>query len=156
METVSKNNNPHSFQFEVSAFLSAARSVLQYMNKEVNGTTGQKWYDDTVAKSSVFRFFKDRRDVNIHAEPLALSLKVDTFDIVSISLSESVNVVKRDSDGNVIEVIMTQNTNDLGLTEPSGRSVAYRYSFPDWVGKEDVLQSAEKYVTELRNFVKEG
>src|SRR4030067_3783407 len=59
-----------AFRYYLSAFLSSARSVLQYAREESKNTGGLDWYDTTVARSDVLGFFKDKRDVNIHGEPV--------------------------------------------------------------------------------------
>ena len=56
-------NTPENFQYELSAFLSAARSILQYSLKEAQHKSGgQKWYDDYIAGSAILVFFKDKSE----------------------------------------------------------------------------------------------
>lgn len=54
--------SPHALNpltWQLSAFLSAARSVLQYALEEAKTKPGGRaWYDQTVAGSPVIRFFK--------------------------------------------------------------------------------------------------
>src|SRR5271166_4284403 len=46
LERMRQAAEPKAFQYELSAFLSAARSALQYALKEATTKTGgQKWYD---------------------------------------------------------------------------------------------------------------
>jgi hypothetical protein len=59
--------DPNSFVYNLSAFLSAARSVLQYVFNETRKTAnGNQWYQSFVKSSNTLKFFKDKRDVNIH------------------------------------------------------------------------------------------
>ncbi len=59
-----------NFTYNLSAFLSSARSVLQYALNEVKAKTGgKKWYDDRISASAVMKFFKDKRDINSTPNP---------------------------------------------------------------------------------------
>jgi len=80
MIEVQKNeiqNNRKFFTYNFSAFLSAARSVLQYMCKEIGRKKetaarqeAKKWYDGKMVASPVLGFFKGERDINIHITPI--------------------------------------------------------------------------------------
>lgn len=68
---------PGLFQFNYSAFLSAARSVLQYAYEEAlqNYNLNPKcralrWYQKAVAKSDVIKFGRKERDESIHWAPV--------------------------------------------------------------------------------------
>lgn len=152
-------NKPGHFQYVLSAFLTAARSVLQYTLEEAKKKTGgQAWHDQMMATSPALKFFRDKRDVNIHEEPVSLSTGITTGDRCVIGLGESVTVVKRDAEGKVIETITSpQSSPHQNLTSPPSMApVTYRYLFPDWNGQEDVLNLSEKYIQELKVFVQDG
>jgi len=62
--------DPQEYSFELSAFLTAARSVLQYAHKEaISKPGGQVWYERHVQNKAI-EYFKDKRDVSIHTEPV--------------------------------------------------------------------------------------
>jgi hypothetical protein len=63
--------NQHEFNYDLSAFLASARSVLQYVFKEIKGgdAHAQSWYDGKVAQSPNLRLFRNLRDDNIHELP---------------------------------------------------------------------------------------
>jgi len=54
------------FGFNFSAFLSAARSVLQQLREKAKLAKRQAWFDAGHGGSGWFGAFKDLRDVNIH------------------------------------------------------------------------------------------
>jgi hypothetical protein len=56
------------FQYNLSAFLTAARSVLQYARKEVCGTPNQQWYDEWSGSNDLVKRMAHQRDDNIHAK----------------------------------------------------------------------------------------
>ena len=67
-----EHETPRHFRFELSAFLGAARSVLQYALEEAKGKAGGKrWYDQMVAQEPILTYFKDKRDANIHSAPVS-------------------------------------------------------------------------------------
>lgn len=70
-------HNREYFTYNFSAFLTAARSVLQYMNEEIEQLKdpgakqeAKKWYEGRIAASPKLRFFRDKRDINIHVSPI--------------------------------------------------------------------------------------
>jgi len=70
-------HNREYFTYNFSAFLSASRSVLQYMCTEIKQKKdpaakqeAKKWYEGKMAASPNLRFFKGKRDINIHTTPI--------------------------------------------------------------------------------------
>ena len=59
------------FRFELSAFLSAGRSVLQYACEEAKRAGQQQWYQQAVVSDPCIPFLKEERDANIHDRPVA-------------------------------------------------------------------------------------
>ena len=73
-----EHGNPAAFTLELSAFMGAARSVLQYACREAQlKPGGQKWYDQTMA-NPLLCFFRDLRDNNIHEVPAKPLTKITT------------------------------------------------------------------------------
>src|SRR5690349_7731385 len=65
-----QQNNPAVFRYYLSAFLSAARAVLQYALTEAKRTTGgEAWYRHEISISPVLRFFGNRRTMSMHDVP---------------------------------------------------------------------------------------
>ena len=64
---IEETNQIDHFIFNLSAFLSSSRSILQYALEELKTKQGgQKWYNQYMTNEAMFRFFKDKRDINIH------------------------------------------------------------------------------------------
>ena len=73
-----EHDNPATFALELSAFLGAARSILQYARMEAAlKQGGQQWYDQAMA-NPLFGFFKDLRDNSIHKMPVRPRIKMKT------------------------------------------------------------------------------
>jgi hypothetical protein len=130
-------------RFYASAFLSAARSALQYVLKEVTpdsgGQTkqrcgvqkkarsdGQNWYDAQVSLDPLVRFLKDRRDINIHKRPLPMRTNIS------------------------IRIPDTRLPDNASTT-------TFDYSFQDWTEPEkDLLALCKRYISEIKRIVADG
>jgi hypothetical protein len=151
-------DDPKVFRFELSAFLSAARSVLQYALEEAKMKAGgHAWYNAQVSSKPEIRFFKDKRDTGIHVEPVipTTNLNIAITDFVRISDSVSIKVV--DNDGNVVHESSAASPPPPppAIPDPPA-SISYSYTFPDWTGTEDVLALSSKYLAALDAVVKDG
>lgn len=150
-------DNRENFEFELSAFLSAARSVIQYafeQAKTKNG--GQKWYDDNIAKSPVLSFFKDKRDINIHVEPIKPTKHIGVAVNATVSISSSVHIVHKDKNGNVLYESPPEVTKPKPPKPSSSTVVTTQYRFADWTGIEDLITLSRMYLDELQQLLKDG
>ena len=69
---------PPIFGYNLSAFLSASRSILQYLLKDVKTQKkGKVWYDDLIKNSKYAKYFRDKRDTNIHQNILQTKKGID-------------------------------------------------------------------------------
>lgn len=143
--------NKLPFCYNLSAFLSAARSVLQYALEEAMCGNKQCWYDQHMKKCKTLTFFKDRRDFNIHAAPVEVLQRVcaEVQFSWSVLLSESVQVHGSTSPDS------SEETEKQALpSRPTPQPV--QYSFQEWSGHEDVLTLCTTYLQELEEIVDEG
>jgi hypothetical protein len=152
-----------AFKYNLSAFLSAARSVLQFAREEaITKSKGQYWYDTCVSKKPIISFFKDKRDINIHREP------VKTIKDITLSLTEAlhlsvamgpIRMVHKDKYGKIISESISENQ-----SEPEPRKVekqvppkvTYRYRFDNWTGNEDIPTLCRQYLDELKIIAIDG
>jgi len=145
------------FNFNLSAFLSAARSVLQYALKEsATKPDGKSWYDSAVQRRPVVRFFKDKRDVNIHTEPIKPTAEIHVEITGTISLSDEVSVSITDKNGNISGQEIEPRSEPTRKIESDEPTVNYRYVFRDWSGNEDVVDLSRQYISELKGIVSDG
>lgn len=144
------------FKYNLSAFLSAARSVVQYAHEEATlKSGGQRWYDEAVRLNKVIAFFKDKRDINIHQKPVHVKQDIALKFSETLHLSASLNIVVRDAEGNIKE---TRTVSDEAPSPASFQPpiIENRYRFNDWPGSEDVVNLCRLYLTELESLVTEG
>jgi len=145
-----------AFRFNLSAFLSAARSVLQYAREEARPQPGgQAWYDGHMAASRILTFFKDRRDVNVHVKPVALRADIGVHATERIRLTESVTIEIFEGGQLVGRHESPPGQPELEpADEPA--TISTVYTFSDWAGVEDVFQLSRQYLNEVKAVVADG
>jgi len=156
-----EQDNRENFEFNLSAFLSAARSVLQYACEEVKKarTREMKWYENSVSGSKIIGFSKDKRDNNIHIEPVKPQAKYNVEATGVIGFSGSLKYEVRDKSGKVIargspKKPISQPIKQKKHDIPTKEEV--KYKFRDWTGDEDVITLCEKYIQELEKTGEDG
>lgn len=145
--------NVEYFKHNLSAFLSSARSVLQYALSEAQRKRRQSWYDECISNSTILTFFKDTRDINIHIEPIISKAQHKLEYTLSLSPSLLTTLSAKGAKGNIIQ----QSFSDEPESKPKEPAVQeITYTFADWKGSEDVLTLCQKYIQELEHVVSDG
>lgn len=153
---VSETDNRDHLLYDLSAFLSAARSVLQYAFKEAQGKSdSQQWYDNHITSSKVLAFFKDKRDINVHMQPVQVNQHTSIQSTEVVRSSESTHIKKFDQTGRLIGEYSSEPSEPPPEPEIPPK-VTHRFTFPDWSGTEDVLQLCYLYLNELQRVVEDG
>lgn len=152
-----EHDNRESFDFNLSAFLSAARSVLQYVRKEAKAKKGgQQWHDNWISANPILKFFKCKRNINIHDEPVKPSAHFQATFTEKAGASESFSIVHRDKDGKIISKYSSEPSKPKPEKPETSVEHEVRYKFSDWTGDEDVITLCEKYIQELEKVVEDG
>jgi hypothetical protein len=152
-------DDKEKFRYNLSAFLTSARSVLQYALEESKGKNGgQVWYDNQITASHTLLFFKDKRDVNIHTEPVHPTKHLTITATAKIGIRVSASVIVKDANGNIKYQSQTGASQNDAKPQSSQEtdSVAVRWVFSDWAGTEDIMTLCQKYIDELDSLVKDG
>jgi hypothetical protein len=149
-------NSRDAFKYGLSAFLSAARSVLQYALDEAKTKAGGKAWYDAQARNPIIKFFKGKRDVNIHYEPVVPTANTNIKLYEALHVAESVSVKIVDKNGNVVQGPTNAPPPAPPKTSVPPSSVSISYSFSDWTGPEDVVALSSKYLAALDAVVKDG
>lgn len=152
-------NDRNAFVYNFSAFITAARSVAQYALEECKASAASKhWYDDYVAKTDMIRYFRDKRDVNIHEKPVVpnAAYGVEAATNLALSNTASVAVMARDANGNPDEKSTpASEAAAKALASPAPKpetNESVRYFFLDRQN-DDVVVLAENYLNELIAFL---
>ena len=158
-----EQDNREHFVHNLSAFLSAARSVLQYALNEVepqenpSAKPGAKtWYDDLMSSGRILKFFKCKRDINIHDEPVKPSAHFHDTITDTVYISDSISIVHKDKDGKVISEYSSEPPKPKPEKPETSIEQEVKYKFSDWTGDEDVITLCEKYIQELEKVVEDG
>jgi hypothetical protein len=153
----STRNTPATFRQELSAFLTAARSVLQYAERESRRRTGgQAWYDNAVSGHTLIAFFKEKRDTNIHAEPVVPSNDATVRIQAGLTLSGTLGMVHTNPQGEVLERRQPDQPTDFVPKAKRAVEVEYIYYFPQARHVGDVLSACRDYLAELRALATDG
>jgi hypothetical protein len=153
---IDEKNNPDAFGFNLSAFLTATRSVFQYAFEEVKGKKGgQNWYDSQVSLHPTAKFFRNKRNLNIHVKPVKLKKNVTIKIVETLNVSGAVYIEIRNPNGKVVgRGESEERPRQRAQTVPPETS--YKYFFQDWRGSEDVIELCQKYLVETKEFFKDG
>jgi hypothetical protein len=156
LDRMSQSSDPKSFRFELSAFLSPARSALQYALEEARTKNdGQAWYETQVSGKVVVKFFKDKRDVSIHRKPVVPTVSANLAVKENVRVAESLHLQVLNSDGEVVREVSVRSESPP-LPPPQPPTIRYTYSFTDWTGPEDVLTLSRRYLEEVQSVVNDG
>ncbi len=129
-----EHRDPSAFAHELSAFLAAARSVLQYALKEATAKPGgEQWYFQAMA-NPLFTFFKDLRDDSIHRVPVTPLTKM------KLTRGSMLNIGDDDEE---VPIPHEHNT------------ITYHYEFPGRPG-EEVTDLSRQYLNALEQLVEAG
>lgn len=155
------DNKTKQFSFNLSAFLSSSRSILQYSYKKAEEKDMLNVYQELVSSNEILSFFKDKRNINIHEKPVNPNTKLTVNDTISVSVSvERIKWVKYDKNGNVIEENESFNREEnkpkFKKTKRDSNGAKIEYIFGDWEGNEDILTLTKKYIKELEKFISEA
>jgi hypothetical protein len=145
---------PHNFHFELSAFLSAARSIVQYAYDEAKANNGLKWYQDSLSNYPMIQFFRDKRDVNIHSKPVATNLIINIYLEDTISMNDSIDVETQKDDGAYNEFHQNETKSPSRLSKQE-ETVILQHIFND-LPDNDVLTLCHQYLTEVQKFIEIG
>lgn len=149
-------------EYNLSAFLSAAQSILYYIEEENQGNIDRKkWYSGQLSNKKIVSFLGNKngkRGVNVHIKPIDTERDIRIpFNGGSsfLSVGEYAFFTLKDKDGNIkedkrkIKTKLVKSAVDNGI-------VRAEYRFADWEGEEDVFLLCEKYLKHLNNIIKDG
>ena len=144
---------PVCFKYEMSAFLTAARTVMQYLHRECKKKGHCSWYDRQMNINKTLRFLGDKRNLNIHTRPIEPQQHVTLTITDTICMTDSFSISVFDKDGNLVGRSEGEHTPSEPVPTKIERRVEYR--FEDWSGQEDVLELCDIYLAELRAILNE-
>lgn len=148
--------SPHEFRFVLSAFLSSARSALQYALEEAKSKPGGKaWYDSQIQSDPLLKFFKDKRDLSIHVAPVVPRRILNMQSTVHVHVTDSVSITVKKADGTLIEEVHSDPKPPIAAP-PAISTVSTSYFFEE-LGKETEIEAiAMNYIAMIERIVADG
>lgn len=158
------------FTFNLSAFLTSARTVMQYMHDEAKTKGKRKWYDAKANSLDVLKFFQITRNLVIHVVPCVLQKDV-IVKTSSLEITLSLRPVAVSSEGSIVygpEVVPSNETQTISVHTYKfdmnwyNQSITKSYTADDKhlcqsiCQKYDVLTFCEAYINELDAMMSEG
>lgn len=142
-----------AFIYNLSAFLSAARSVLQYACSEAAARGRRGWYDCVVGRSQWCKHFKDMRNANIHERPAKPRAAH------SIVISETIGLSDSFMAGGPEQPMAELGTMEV-FAQPAPVSGGFTHStvYVTAIGGQErpLLDCCEAYVEELESIIEAG
>jgi hypothetical protein len=146
-----------SFTYNLSAFLSAARSIFQYTHDRAKTVGRVNDYNNLIATRPILRYFKEKRDVNIHVQPVKPVQQVTMSVHCSIRIRENVDIQVIEPDGRISLDLTHESPASTEAEKPlPGPTISRQYRFEDWDDDEDVMKLSEQYLQNLRAFIQEA
>ncbi len=145
-----------TFKYNLSAFLSASRSVTLIMQKEYDNISGFKqWWSEkqeNVRNDHAMNLLNEKRVMTIHTQPVRPRAQVNVIMKEHIITTDSVSIVITHADGAV----------DRRESEPAPppkpakteNNIEWRWYFAE-LPKQDILTLCKEHLTKLGTLVKE-
>lgn len=155
-----KNNikNRQALEYNLSAFLSSARSILYFMEKEFKN---ENWFanitnkfNSYLKKDVNFKYFKEKRNLTIHEKPVIPAVELSAEDTIKITDNMTIDVV--DKNGNIIaKLTPTSKPDDKGLIKTKDEKNQQPQVF--WIfddrPDEDLFELCNQYLIKLEELV---
>jgi len=145
-----------AFKYNLSAFLSASRSVTLIMQREYDKISGFKqWWSEKqeeMRSDDAMRLLNEKRVMTIHLQSVRLRGQVDITIEERITIGDSVSIVLTHADGTV------ERREPEPITPPvateTGSNTEWRWYFNE-LPEKDVLALCEEHMAKLDALVKE-
>ena len=155
-EMIAAQNDPSTFRRKLAAFLSAARSVLQYAHKAVEtNSAGLKWYEAAISKSRFIALMRDQRNTDVHHEPVRPDNDVDVKIAAGLSMTGELGMVQKNAEQEILGDYASAEP-IAASAEPSVTTAEYTYFFKGNRAAGDIISLSKSYLTELRKVVAAG
>jgi len=165
LETMKENiEDRQKFRYNLSAFVSAARSVTFVLQNELEFSKNpkfDKWYCEKqtqMKRDKLFKFFKGKRDYAIHQKG-TIDTRAEISTTINLPMAASVGfeaiVIK--ADGTIENEKHSEPPTKPKLTPKPNDTEETKWFFKDWSEPdEDVIALCARYTKELKIIVEEA
>lgn len=152
-------DSPEEFVYNLSAFLSAARSVTFIMQNEFSKIPEfREWYrrkQKKMENSELFRFFNGLRVAAIHRKVVIPNRNVKIEFTETITVGDSIVVEARDKDGNLLQRHESDFQPESSVENEHEDVKTEVYWYFDEKPESDAITLCTRYIEELELLVKE-
>ena len=154
-------NDRDIFKFNLSAFLSAGRSVTFYLQEEyAYNPKFKEWYpkkQEEMEKDLVLQFFNRKRVVVVHIKMIEVRGRHEVTLTETIGPpSDSLTFELRDENGNIIQTgISTSEPKPVSQEITDEPKITYKWFFTDF-NKTEIIPLCSKYIESLQTIVDEA
>ena len=142
------------FKFNLSAFLSAGRSVTFYLQTECN-----KWYSKKqveIGKDPLLKFFNQKRRMVVHIKTIEVRGHHEITLHDSIGVSDSVTIELKDANGNIIQTgTYTSEPKSVPQEKTDEPKITHKWFFTDF-NETEIIPLCSKYIESLQAIVDEA
>jgi hypothetical protein len=153
---IEKESERDAFKFNLSAFLSAARSVTLIMQTEFDKVPGFKeWYADKQTKmqdDTEMKLLNNKRVMTIHQKPVRPSAQINATLTEQIVFSDSASIVVTHANGTVEQ--QESEPEPKRVPAKSEATVEWRWYFEE-LPEKDVVTICNKHIGKLAVLVEE-
>lgn len=152
LEELQRKGNLVEFTYNLSAFLTAVRSITAYTRDKARKRDQQSIENLTKSDGKVF-FLKNQRNITIHVSKLKMTaitdVSVDTEVTVAFQEDIKIEMIKGDE---LEEIQMAADTELVLLNidlEESDKSlnITHQFYLKEWDGDENILELSSYYLT---------
>jgi hypothetical protein len=157
-----KIEDRQKFKYNLSAFLSAARSVTFVLQNDFSKNPKfLEWYNrkqEQMIKDKLFKFFKDKRDFVIHKKgTIDTRAEISTTINLSMAASVSFEAIVIKADGTIENEKYSEPPTKPRLTPKPNDAEETKWFFKDWFETdEDAIAMCVRYIKELKIIVDEA
>ena len=149
------------FEYNLSAFLAAARSVTLFLKKRfLTKSDYNDWYfaNEQKDKTGILKFFREKRNIVIHEKLINPRSEISTTINIAMAVSASFEAIVRNAEGTIKDYEYSKSpAKPKPASKPNSREeTKYKWFFKDWQETdEDVTTLCEKYLNKLKIIIEE-
>jgi len=152
-----KQSDRDPFIYNLSAFLSAARSVTLFMQKEFKHVSGfDNWYASKQASMKSdknMELLNEKRTITVHEQPVRPRTHIYKSLSEQLYISESILAIITNANGTV-KKIKGKPTPTPPATTKKNEKTKWQWYF-DEIPEKDVIAICVEHITKLENLVAE-
>jgi len=146
------------FQYNLSAFLSAARSITYFMQNEYCKTKGfDMWYANKqahVLADKTMKFLNNKRVMTIHQKPVKPAAHVTVTASAKIGINVSASAIVTRADGTIEKLGSEGKSKPTSTPAKTEATIEWQWYFHELKGK-DVVTICREYLDKLETLVEE-